>query len=154
MMNLIRLSGWLSTIFMLLILAKFPAKRLGPKSANAFFMKHHRHFYYACALISAAHGVLALVEKNIFSATSIMTGVMCFLLALVASFSLRLMKNAQPPQHGPQAKSKPWLVHHRFFAASALLFLIVHVVIQVHSNPLADPAFYAGFRHGFSVHSF
>lgn len=116
---MITIFGWISAVFLLLVLAKFLAKRLRIKRLNVFFMKYHRTFTRALIAASTLHTLLALLSLSTFSPLVIISGILGMLTIIIASRSQK------------RHSSKKWLRHHRFFAASTLFLIICHIILHV-----------------------
>lgn len=116
---MITIFGWISAGLFLLILIKFLTKRLHLKRLNAFFMKYHCKLTYALIVTSAAHSLSALLSVYLFSPLVIISGLLCFFCSIITSRSKKRHDN------------KNWIYHHRFFAASALLLVICHIILHV-----------------------
>lgn len=111
--------GWISAGLFLLILVKFLTKRLHLKRLNTFFMKYHRRFTYTLIAACAIHILSAFLSFHLFSPLVMASGLLCFFCIIITSRSRKRHDN------------KNWIYHHRFFAASALLLVICHIILQV-----------------------
>ncbi len=131
MLTCMRLLGVFCALFMMLIVAKYPARRLGLTKVNALLMKHHRRFFRALVVISLAHGLLSLMLPSPFSSITLVSGVLCLFFILLSWLSLRLQK--QRCTAAPTA-TKSWLHCHRLYATFAFILLIVHIVLQAHDS--------------------
>ena len=117
---MLTLSGWLNAALLVLVLAKFASKRLRLKRANAFLMKHHRSLTFALIALTLVHGVLSLLTLGSWSPAVLLSGVAGFLCILAAARSAK------------RRNTTHWLKQHRRIAASALLFVIIHIILHTH----------------------
>lgn len=118
----------LAGISLILLVTKFVTKRLS-KSGNVFFkkadkklMKMHKTVVKVLILLGALHGILTFSNFEQFGLAPYVLGIMCLLSCIGAFASFHMKKRFK--------SIKSWIIYHRFFAASAVIAFISHIVIS------------------------
>ncbi|MDD6039376.1 MAG: hypothetical protein PUD20_11370, partial [bacterium] len=111
------ITGYLSLILLLLILAKFVSNRCKSRKANAFFMKIHKYAVFGFLLMSMIHFALVLPVLDTRATMITVSGIAIVIVGIILTIVCHVMKD-----------HKKELPYHRFFSLLILILTLVHIV--------------------------
>ena len=111
------ITGYLSLILLLLVLAKYVCKRCNMEKANAFFMKIHKYVAFGFLLMSIIHFVLVLQVLDTRAIIITVSGIIIVVVGVVLTIVCHVIKDHKKEIH-----------YHRFFSLLILIMTLVHIV--------------------------
>ena len=111
------LTGYISLILLILLLAKYVTKRCHLTKINAFLMKIHKYAAGGFLVVSILHLILVLPVFDTRAVIVSVSGIVIIVVGILLTISCHTIKN-----------KKVEIKFHRLFSMIILLMLITHMV--------------------------
>ena len=112
--------GWISAIFFLMLVIKYPLRKLGFYKANAFMMKLHEIASLGVFLTGFANIIIGIKNHAKDKTLSIFTGLIAYIIDVVIIAACHMTKD-----------KKKKMRDHRILSLASCIALIIHIFSNI-----------------------